>query len=61
MPMSKRISIQGFEGSFHQLAARAFLGDDVEVITCSTFREVVHKAASNGCVGGILAIENYIA
>lgn len=61
MPMSKRISIQGFEGSFHQLAARAFLGDDVEVITCSTFREVVKKAASNGCDGGIMAIENSIA
>jgi prephenate dehydratase len=60
--MNKRISIQGFEGSFHQVAARQFFGNDVEVICCSTFRDVI-KIASDKKVseGGIMAIENSIA
>ena len=56
------ISIQGFEGSFHQMAAQLFFGKDVEVITCHTFKEVI-KVASNKkeSDGGIMAIENSIA
>jgi prephenate dehydratase len=60
--MAIKVAIQGFEGSFHQVAARQFFGKDVEVITCSTFREVVkiagNKKESNG---GVMAIENSIA
>lgn len=60
--MAKRVSIQGYEGSFHQIAAQEFLGKDVEVIPCATFREVV-KIASNPkeSTGGCMAIENSIA
>ena len=60
--MVKRVSIQGFEGSFHQVAAQQFFGKQVEVITCSTFREVI-KIASNKkeSDGGVMAIENSIA
>ncbi|HET7119141.1 MAG TPA: prephenate dehydratase [Hanamia sp.] len=60
--MNKRIAIQGFEGSFHQAAARRFFGNDVEVICCSTFRDVV-KIADNESKsdGGLMAIENSIA
>lgn len=58
----KRISIQGFEGSFHQVAARSFFGDHVEVICCPTFSDVLKIAANKqGCEGGIMAIENSIA
>lgn len=57
-----RISIQGYEGSFHQVAAQLFFGKNVEVIPCATFRDVVriasHKKESDG---GIMAIENSIA
>jgi len=60
--MSKKISIQGFEGSFHQVAARQFFGDDVEIICCSTFREVVKIAGDKSkSDGGIMAIENSLA
>ena len=60
--MKKKVSIQGFEGSFHQLAARQFYGDDVEVICCSTFRDVVKIAANKKeSDGGVMAIENSIA
>ncbi len=60
--MSKKISIQGFEGSFHQVAARQFFGNDVEIICCSTFREVVKIASDKSASdGGIMAIENSLA
>jgi prephenate dehydratase len=60
--MNKKISIQGFEGSFHQVAARRYYGNDVEIICCSTFREVVNIAADKSLsTGGIMAIENSLA
>ncbi len=57
-----RISIQGYEGSFHQVAARYFFGKQVEVIPCATFRDVVRIASDKTeSEGGIMAIENSIA
>lgn len=56
------VAIQGYEGSFHQVAAQHFFGRDVEVIPCDTFRDVVKIAASKKkSRGGIMAIENSIA
>ncbi len=57
-----RIAIQGYEGSFHQVAAQQYFGKDVEVIPCATFRDVM-KASSNKKMsdGGMMAIENSIA
>jgi len=61
-PTPLRVSIQGYEGSFHQVAAQQFFGKDVEVITCATFREVIRIAASRKeSDGGVMAIENSIA
>ena len=60
--MANRIAIQGYEGSFHQVAARNFFGKGVEVVPCDTFREVVKIAADKkASEGGIMAIENSIA
>jgi len=60
--MSTRVSIQGYEGSFHQVAAQQFFGKDVEVVTCATFREVIRVASSKKeSDGGVMAIENSIA
>jgi prephenate dehydratase len=57
-----RVSIQGYEGSFHQEAARRFFGEEVQVIPCDTFREVVRVASSRTeSDGGVMAIENSIA
>ncbi len=56
------IAIQGFEGSFHQVAARQFLGKDVSVVCCSNFRELVKKTSDKKLThAGIMAIENSIA
>ncbi len=60
--MENKIAIQGYEGSFHQVAAQLFFGKTIEVVTCDTFKEVM-KVASNKreSIGGIMAIENSIA
>jgi prephenate dehydratase len=60
--VSKKISIQGFEGSFHQVAAQQFYGKATKVICCTTFKELVKIAADKKqSDGGIMAIENSIA
>lgn len=60
--MQKRVSIQGYEGCFHQVAAKQYYGEGTEVICCSTFKEVIRfAAASKQSHGGIMAIENSIA
>jgi prephenate dehydratase len=56
------IAIQGYEGSFHQTAAREFFGNQVNVLPCATFRQVVKLAADKKQTnGGMMAIENSIA
>ncbi len=56
------IAIQGYEGSFHQVAARSFFGKEVEVIPCANFRDLIHIAGdAKQSAGGIMAIENSIA
>lgn len=60
--MAKKIAIQGYEGSFHQVAAKQFFGNDVKVIPCATFRELIKVAANKKeSHGGVMAIENSIA
>lgn len=60
--MALRIAIQGYEGSFHQIAVQHYLGKDVEVIPCATFRELVKVAVNpRESDGGFMAIENSIA
>jgi prephenate dehydratase len=60
--MHKKVTIQGYEGSFHQVAARQFFGKNVDVIPCATFREVVRIGEdSKQSDGGVMAIENSIA
>jgi prephenate dehydratase len=56
------VTIQGYEGSFHQEAARKFFGNDVAVIPCATFREVIKIGANKKeSDGAVMAIENSIA
>ena len=56
------VSIQGYEGSFHQVAAQQFFGKEIKVIPCATFREVVKIAGNKKeSDGGVMAIENSIA
>jgi len=60
--MIKKVTIQGYEGSFHQVAAVHYFGKGVEVIICDTFREVVKIGAdTKKADGAVMAIENSLA
>lgn len=39
-----RVAIQGYEGSFHHIVARRFLGERAEIVPCDTFREVARRS-----------------
>lgn len=58
----KRIAIQGFEGSFHDITAhRYFEGEQLQLICCATFEEVFEEMKKDPTVVGLMAIENTIA
>ena len=58
----KPVAIQGYEGSFHQVAARLFYGKDVEILPCATFVDLIREASDKkNTRGGVMAIENSIA
>lgn len=61
-PKPMRVSIQGYEGSFHEEAARKYFGENVQVIPCSTFKDVVKVGEDESqSDGAVMAIENSIA
>jgi prephenate dehydratase len=59
--MINRVSIQGFEGCFHQIAAQQFFGNDIGILPCSTFTEVIESTKKKETVASVMAIENSIA
>jgi prephenate dehydratase len=55
-------AIQGYEGSFHHMAARYYFDKTVKVITCDTFRKLIDVTIKDQrCKGAVMAIENSIA
>jgi prephenate dehydratase len=60
--MNNKIAIQGFEGSFHEAAARRFFGSNIETVCCASFRELIKKVSDAQMTGAaVMAIENSIA
>ena len=58
----KRIAIQGGAGSFHEIAAREYFRDEeLEIVPCSTFRDVFAETRKDPDLIGMMAIENSIA
>ena len=58
----KRIAIQGFQGSFHDIAAHQyFQGEQIQLICCATFEQVFDNMRRDPTVIGMTAIENTIA
>ncbi len=57
-----RVAIQGYAGSFHEVAALRFFGRQTQAVPCATFRSLVQKAVDpTQADAGIMAIENSIA
>lgn len=59
--MNKKIAIQGIEGSFHQVAAENYFGNDIEISACLTFGELVRQVSQGEVDMGVMAIENSTA
>ncbi|HBB01544.1 MAG: prephenate dehydratase [Bacteroidetes bacterium GWD2_45_23] len=58
----KRVAIQGGLGAYHEIAAREyFSGEDVEIVPCSSFRDIFTEAEKDPHLVGVMAIENTIA
>jgi len=59
--MLSPVAIQGFAGSFHEIAARHYFGPATPTAPCATFGEVVRQVAGGTAGHGLMAIENSIA
>jgi prephenate dehydratase len=58
----KKVAIQGVKGAYHDVAAHDFFkNDDIEIIDCSSFKDVFKTIRDDASVLGIVAIENTIA
>jgi len=58
--MAKRVSIQGIKGSFHHSVSKQYFGNDVTLVECLTFDELVDSIISKESDVAIMAIENSI-
>ena len=58
----KKVAIQGISGSYHHIAAcNYFEGEEIEIVPCEHFRDVIATVKKDPNVVGIMAIENTIA
>ncbi len=54
------VAIQGVAASFHDVAARKMLGDDIRIIPCDTFLEVFENVFNGQAQYGVVATDNSI-
>ncbi|MDR3269483.1 MAG: prephenate dehydratase [Tannerella sp.] len=60
--MKRKVAIQGVIGSYHEIAAHQYYeGEEIEIIGCTTFRDVIRSIRNDATVVGLMAIENTIA
>ncbi len=58
----KRVAIQGFVGSFHDIAAHQYFnGEQLQLMCCATFEEVFEQLRRDPTAIAMTAIENTIA
>jgi prephenate dehydratase len=56
--MTKKVAIQGQEGSFHYIAAMEFFGEDVEIVDCEVFKDTFSAVKAGRADYAVCAIEN---
>lgn len=59
--MKLKIAIQGIKGSNHHQVARDFFGEDIDLVECLSFDELVSHTLSGRADKAVMAIENSIA
>lgn len=54
--MKKKVAIQGIAGSYHDIAARNYFeGEEIEIIGCNTFRDVISTIKKDPSILGMMA------
>lgn len=56
-----KIAIQGFEASFHEIAAIKFFGNDIETVECASFPILFNVMKDKTADFAVCAIENSLA
>ena len=58
----RKVAIQGGLGAYHGIAAENFfMGEEVEIVPCITFKDIFTSIKKDPNITGIIAIENTIA
>ena len=57
----KRVTIQGIEGSFHDIVARNYFGDEIDIVPAESFIDMFATLARNDADYAVMAIENTVA
>jgi prephenate dehydratase len=61
----KTVAIQGIKGAYHEIAARMYfkenLGEEIDILPCNQFKDVITVLKKDPNIIGIMAIENTIA
>lgn len=61
MQEMKKIAIQGGTGAYHEIAARTYFQEEVEIVPCLTFQDIFKETDADPELLAIMAIENTIA
>ena len=56
----KKVAIQGYQASFHDVAAHAMLGNGIAIIPCDTFVDVFKAVLNDEAEYGVVAVANSI-
>jgi prephenate dehydratase len=56
-----KVAIQGIKGSFHEIVAKQYFGENIELIECMSFSEIPVLLKNNQADSAVMAIENSIA
>ncbi|MDR2056765.1 MAG: prephenate dehydratase [Dysgonamonadaceae bacterium] len=61
----KTVAIQGIKGAYHEIAARMYFRksreEEIDILSCNRFRDVIAEVKKDPNIIGIIAIENTIA
>ena len=56
-----QIAIQGVKGAFHEVAARNYFGNDIDILPMLHFSDLAESVKNGDCDYGIMAVENTIS
>ncbi|MDH5398211.1 MAG: prephenate dehydratase [Cyclobacteriaceae bacterium] len=55
------VGIQGIKGCFHEMAARKYFNNSIEIAECKTFKDLCHNLKTEKSDYAVMAIENTLA